>query len=108
MNNVTPAVADIAANATASIAGRAAQAVQTAIASNPVVAGAVAATLGIATAGAIVYYGGRWAADTAVDVVGNIRGWLKTEPASDAVHGTPHRARPGANPPFTVDLDENA
>lgn len=94
MNNATPVVADIAANATASIAGRAAQAVQTAIASNPMVAGAVAATLGVAAAGAIVYYGGRWAADTATDVVGNIRGWLKTKPASDAAPGSP--------------LDENA
>jgi len=84
------AATEIAAEATASIAGRAAQAVQTAIASNPVVAGVVATAIGITAGGALVYFGGRYVADAASAGYESACTWFRS--SDQVINVKPHPA----------------
>lgn len=81
MNNVT---SEIAADATASIAGRVAQAAQNAIAGNPMVAGVVAGAIGVAAGGVLVYYGGRYVVDAASAGYDSVCSWFRSSDQNGA------------------------
>lgn len=83
------AASEIAADATASIAGRAAAAVQTAIAGNPMVAGVVAGAIGVAAGGVLVYYGGRYVVDAASAGYDSVCSWFRSSDQAPAANLPP-------------------
>ena len=95
-------IASVAADATASLAERVSASVSQAIAQNPMAATVVGGALGLAAAGALVYFGGRMAVDAVSNAAGACRDWVLGDP-DDATK--PAGAKPKTSPsnPPTID-----
>ena len=78
MSTSSPAVSDIATQATTGMAQRVGDQISQAIAKNPQVAAAIGGAMLVIGAGAAAYYGGRWTLDTTRAGVSWLRNRLRS------------------------------